>query len=252
MNKGNINHTTSYINLIPSSAGHEFNLLRGKKICVLTGSELYSQPDIEEMVIKLGGKKGQAKGDSEVYCCLACDKINSKIVDDNKNNSLDIISTDWLIDLVEMSRFRNPLFKEYIYCTPQTTERLSRYYDYFGDHFVCDVNVLELMEIVAGMHEITATIKGICDDEVDEITRELVIYQFASVKLHIPEEFTDHCMMDIVKCHLVFGGATLEDNFMASNYSLIKIDDKCFTMKNLHNQSLMTYDFGEKKLRHKI
>jgi DNA ligase-4 len=112
------------------------DILAGKELCVLNGSDEYPKEELERIIAKHGGTKVQTPL-ATTFCALAGTetvRVQSIIA----AHLCDVIDIAWLVACDRESRFV-PISPQYIrFATEQTKEKIEAEYDRFGDSFTED------------------------------------------------------------------------------------------------------------------
>ncbi|PIK37895.1 putative DNA ligase 4 [Apostichopus japonicus] len=179
-------------------------ILADKEICVVNGPPGKTKPELEKIVIELGGQIVQNPG-QETLCVLA-DKVSLKLRNVIKSDVYDVVKASWLLE-----------------CKAKFAEDFDRY----GDSFTQDVDPEKLKEVfrkVDSVNNEEVTPEAMAELEMKYFPQESPLGLFRLCKVYmdsclvIGDQSTKikDCSLDLVALEMRFYGAvtvaTLEDD----------------------------------------
>ncbi|PIK62711.1 putative DNA ligase 4 [Apostichopus japonicus] len=200
-------------------------ILADKEICVVNGPPGKTKPELEKIVIELGGQIVQNPG-QETLCVLA-DKVSLKLRNVIKSDVYDVVKASWLLECKENERYMPWLPSHMIHTSPDTKAKFAEDFDRYGDSFTQDVDPEKLKEVfqkVDSDNNEEVTPEAMAELEMKYFPQESPLGLFRLCKVYmdsclvIGDQSTKikDCSLDLVALEMRFYGAvtvaTLEDD----------------------------------------
>ncbi|XP_035224665.1 DNA ligase 4-like [Stegodyphus dumicola] len=141
-------------------------LLKDKEICVMSAS-LENKQQLERKIAEYGGKFVQNPG-SRTFCVVS-DKVTAKVRNIISTNAYDVVTSDWLNRCFEEKTLLPWVPDDLLHSTEQTREKLSEFFDAYGDSYTQDATVASLSKVFNNISKKQCLAESITTQEIAEI-----------------------------------------------------------------------------------
>ncbi|KAJ8019961.1 DNA ligase 4 [Holothuria leucospilota] len=209
-------------------------VLADKEICVINGPPGKGKPELEKIVIEMGGQIVQNPG-QETLCVIA-DKVNLRLRNIIRSDVYDVVKASWLLECKESKKHLPWLPAHMIHTSPQTKAKFAEDYDKYGDSFTKDVTPEKLEEVfqkVASEIDQDISSEVMAEIEMKYFPQESPFGLFRLCKVYLDSclvisDQSTHikdCSLELVALELRFYGATTTEE-MTDDVTHVIVDKR--------------------------
>ncbi|KAM5288996.1 DNA ligase 4 [Ctenodactylus gundi] len=121
------------------------------EFCVMSGTDCYPKPDLENRIAQFGGYIVQNPG-PDTYCVIAGSE-NIRVKNIISHDKHDVVKPAWLLECFKTKTCVpwHPRFM--IHMCPSTKQHFAREYDCYGDSYFVDTDLDQLKEVFSGIKD---------------------------------------------------------------------------------------------------
>ncbi|XP_005097120.1 DNA ligase 4 [Aplysia californica] len=189
-------------------------VLEGKEFCVINGPSSFPKQELEKKIVEFGGTVVQNPDASTL--CVIVEKVAVRVTNLIKKNKYDVVRADWLIRVLESTKWIPWSPGDMIHTTAATEKAFEQDYDQHGDSYTRVTSEEELREVFQRMknfenidHSEIAELEDeyFPDDSPFGLFRTCRIYLDSNLVFGDPSTHIPNCPLDLIRLELRFFGA---------------------------------------------